>query len=145
MRDDLSRAKDLLTQGSYTCAACRGQQLYTATERGVRPLVQWLDAGICLSGFSAADRVVGKATAFLYCLLGVRAVYARVISTPAIGVLRQHGIDVQWEQEVPGIINRAGDGPCPFEAAVWQITEPAQALEAIHRKQQQMRAGAKEV
>lgn len=138
--EDLNRAKALLAQGIYTCVACHGAQLHTATERGVKPLVQWLDTKVELTGFSAADRVVGKATAFLYCLLRVDAVYARVISTPAIDVLRRHGIQVQWEQEVPGIINRAGDGPCPFEAAVWQIEEPAQALEAIRRKQQQMRA-----
>lgn len=138
--EDLNRAKALLAQGTYTCVACHGEQLRTATDRGVKPLVQWLDAGAELSGFCAADRVVGKATAFLYCLLNVKAVYARVISTPAIEVLRQHGIEVQWEREVPGIINRAGDGPCPFEAAVWQIGEPTQALEAIRCKQQQMRA-----
>lgn len=138
MNYDLNRAIALLTEGNYTCVVCRDDITYTATFRGVKPLVNWLDEGLDLTGFSAADKVVGKATAYLYCLLGVRAVHAQVMSTPAMEVLRAHGIDSRCEKEVPGIINRQGNGPCPFEAAVWDIQDPALALEAIHRKQIEM-------
>lgn len=138
MNADLNRAIALLTQGEYTCVACKGDLTHTATCRGVKPLVSWLDESTDLRGFSAADKVVGKATAYLYCLLGIRAVYAQVMSSAAMGVLRGHGIVIRCEKEVPGIINRRGDGPCPFEAAVWDIQDPTLALEAIHRKQVEM-------
>ena len=138
MNHDLNRAIALLTEGNYTCVVCREEITYTATFRGVKPLVNWLDEGVDLTGFSAADKVVGKATAYLYCLLGVRAVHAHVMSTAAMEVLRTHGIDSRCEKEVPCIINRRGDGPCPFESAVWDIQDPALALEAIHRKQIEM-------
>lgn len=138
MNTDLNRAISLLSEGEYTCVACKGELTHTATHRGVKPLVQWLDEGTNLQGFSAADKVVGKATAFLYCLLGVKAVYSQVMSTAAMEVLRAHGIEAQCTREVPGIISRKGDGPCPFEAAVWEITDPALALEAVHRKQAEM-------
>ena len=74
---DLNRARALLTEGGYTCVLCRGEVFHTATHRGVKPLVDWLDSGLDLRGFSAADKVVGRATAFLYVLLGVRAVHAQ--------------------------------------------------------------------
>lgn len=138
MTENLTKAIALLETGNFTCAVCREDITYTATERGVKPLVNWLDSGIDLTGFSAADRVVGRATAFLYCLLGVREVYARVMSRPAVQVLEAHGIGVHAAQEVDGIINRRGTGPCPFEAAVMEIHDAAQALTAIRNKLAQM-------
>lgn len=138
MNQDLMQARQLLISQGYTCVLCSGQRVYTATARGVKPLADWVKSGTDLAGFSAADKVVGKATAFLYCLLGVRAVHAHVMSAAAREVLQSHGIEAYWDTLVDAIINRRGDGPCPFEAAVWQITEPQQALDAIRLKQKQM-------
>lgn len=136
--DDWKKAISLLDSEGYTCVACKGELCHTTTARGVRPLVQWLESGTDLTGFCTADKVVGKATAFLYCLLGVQAVYAQVMSTAAKETLIAHGITAACGKEVPGIINRKGDGPCPFEAAVWHIDQPQQALEAIVAKQKEM-------
>lgn len=138
MNKDLSQARELLTSGGYTCVLCRDREIFTATARGVRPLVSWLDSGENFRGFSAADKVVGKATAYLYCLLGVRAVHAAVMSTPAMEVLNTYGVAASCDREVPGIINRRGDGPCPFEAAVMDAPTPAEALIAIRDKQKEM-------
>ena len=136
---DLEQARRILESGEYTCVLCRGSQVYTATARGVKPLVDWLDRGLDLKGFSAADKVVGRATAFLYVLLGVRAVHARVMSEPAMEVLNTNAISASCDRLVSGIINRRGDGPCPFEEAVLSIHDPQEALKAIRAKQQQMR------
>lgn len=136
---DLKNARRLLVEGNYTCVLCRGDRVHTATARGVRPLVDWLDSGLDLRGFSAADKVVGRATAFLYVLLGVKEVHALVMSTPAKDALEANGISAFCDREVAGIINRRGDGPCPFEDAVLGITDPADALTAIRKKQFLMR------
>ena len=133
MNIDLTNARHLLDTGDYTCVLCRKDVYHTATERGVKPLLHWLDDGLDTAGFSAADRVVGRATAFLYCLLGVKAVYARVMSRPAMEVLEVNGITAKAGQLVDGIINRKGTGPCPFEAAVMHIQEPEEALTAIRK------------
>lgn len=138
---NLENAKNMLCAGEYTCVACREAEVYTATDRGVKPLLNWLDDGLDLTGFSAADRVVGRATAFLYCLLGVKEVYARVMSRPAAQVLDAQGIDASADSYVDGIINRRGDGLCPFEAAVLDIEDPQEALTAIRRKMAEMKKG----
>ena len=139
---DLNKAKALLAAGGYTCVLCRGDEIHTATARGVKPLVDWLDSGLDLRGFSAADKVVGRATAFLYVLLGVREVHALVMSAPAKEALEAGGIAASCAAEVAGIINRRGDGPCPFEEAVLGITDPEEALTAIRKKQFVMRQPA---
>jgi hypothetical protein len=97
-----------------------------------------LEQGVNADGFYAADKVVGKATAFLYVRLGVAAVYAAVISEAAVAVLQEHGVAVESDRVVPFIINRRGDGMCPFEAAVTEVTDPAKAYAVIRRKMEEM-------
>ena len=141
MDKNLTNARNLLESGNYTCVVCLGETVYTTTHRGVAPLLNWLDSGTDLSDFSAADRVVGRGAAFLYCMLKVKAVYARVMSRPAAEVLKAYGIEAYANTFVDGIINRTGTGPCPFEAAVMHIQEAGEALAAIRRTRTQMQKG----
>ncbi len=135
---DLENAKEELQNGGYTCVLCRGEKKVYSAERGVKPLIKLFQSGEDFSRFSAADKVVGKATAFLYVLLGVSAVYARVISESAHSVLLSHGIHTEFSEKTAHIINRAGDGICPFESAVLEIAKPQAAYEAILRKMAEM-------
>ena len=136
--DALQKAITLLHTGGYTCVWHKDGQTGTTSLRGVRPLVLWLRDGAVPPGACAADKVIGKATAFLYVLLGVQAVYGDVVSESALQVLQSHGITVQYGQTVPHIINRQGDGICPFEAAVRDCTTPQEALPVIHNKMDQL-------
>lgn len=141
MDHNLLKARNLLQSGDYTCVVCRGETVYTTICRGVAPLLNWLDNGTDLAGFSAADRVVGRGAAFLYCLLKVKAVYARVMSRPAAEVLKAYDIEIYTDTFVDGIINRTGTGPCPFEAAVMDIQNAQDALTAIRSKRMQLQKG----
>ncbi len=138
MMSDLITAKEMLAAGKYTCVLCKSDRIYTSVFRGVKPLVKWYSDGYNFKDFSAADRVVGKATAFLYCLLGVKAVYAGVISKSALSVLQNAEIKVQYATLAENIINRSGDGICPFEAAVTNIDDMLEAYEAIKIKMAEM-------
>lgn len=135
----MEQAKKILEREGYTCVLRAGEQLYTSRLRGVAPLLGWLDEGTVAPGFVAADKVVGRATAYLYRLLGAKAVYAGVISDGALQVLAEAGIGVTYGQRVPYIRNRAGDGMCPMEAATADSHTPEQALAAIRQKLQQLR------
>lgn len=139
MRSDIEKAKSLLKSGGYTCVLCSEDKVYTSTERGVKPLLAWIDSGTDMSGFSAADKVVGKAAAFLYVILGVKAVYAGVISESAEKVLTENGIAVEYGTLTDAIRNHAGTGFCPMETAVKSISEPYAALEAVRRKIEELK------
>ncbi len=135
---DLINAKHKLFSEDLTCVLCKNDDIHTSVRRGVQPLVAWLESGGSFVGYSAADRVVGRATAYLYVLLGIKAVYARVISRPALQVLTEHGIQTEYGELVDGIINRQKNGICPFEAAVLDVGDPAEAYEKIREKMKQM-------
>ena len=135
---DLNRAVQVLSAGEYTCVLCKGEETVTSQARGVKPLVGWYVSSRDFSGFCAADKVVGKATAFLYALLKVKAVYAAVISQGALEVLAESGIQAQYGQLVSHIINRKGDGICPFEEAVLHIQDAPSAYLAIRGKMEEL-------
>lgn len=135
---DLQNARRILAEGQFTCVLCRDGDTVTDVRHGVKPLLELLESGKDFSGYSAADKVAGKAAAFLYCLLGVKALYAGVISQPALSVLEAAGIAARYDTLVPAIRNRAGDGFCPMETAVWELNDPALAPKAIRQALQKL-------
>ena len=137
---DLKTARSLLEKENYTCVLCRGDDTVTDSRRGVKPLLELLESGRTFAGYSAADKVVGKAAAFLYCLLGVTALHAGVISQPALAVLENAGITVRYDTLVPAIRNRTNTGFCPMETAVWALTDPALAPDAIRNALKNLQA-----
>ncbi len=135
---DLERARTLLEHSDCTCVLCRGDTVYESRRRGVAPLMEHLEKGTDLKGFSAADKVVGRGAALLYALLGVCQVYAGVISFSAVEVLEQNRICWSCGQAVAAIRNRTGDGFCPMETATASIQDPAQAPAAIRNALKQL-------
>ena len=134
----LVAAKRLLETGACTCVACGGSVAYTSMERGIGPLVGWIESGTDLSGCSLADRVMGKSAALLCSLLGVREAYAPVVSEQALAVCAASGITVRYDARVPCILNRMGTARCPYEDVVWDIDDPREALAAIKRKRAEL-------
>lgn len=135
---DLEKAKELLEDVKATCAFVKNEESFYSLERGVAPLLKLLREEKSLAGFSAADKVVGKAAAFLYVLLKVERLYAGVISKYALEVLDKYGVTVEYGQLVEAIRNRRGDGFCPMEMAVLHIDDPNEAVEAVLRKQEEL-------
>lgn len=131
MPEDLQKAIDILNQTGSTCVLCRENLIHQTTARGVQPLLDWLDSGEDTWACSAADKVVGKAAAHLYCLLGVRRVHGNVVSLAAMRLLRRNGVEVYWDKLADSIRNRAGTGTCPLEEATLDIDEPDDALPVI--------------
>ncbi len=132
--NDMDKARELLLRENYTAALCRDGEELISTKRGVKPLLDWIEEGKKLTGWSAADRVVGKAAAFLYVLLGVERVWALVMSTRAREVLTSYGIEALCDTEVEKIENRTRDGFCPMETTVWDIDDPLEAKTTVIRR-----------
>ena len=137
---DLIAARTELAAGAYTCVLCRDGVMRRATQRGVAPLLAFLEEDTDFHGFCAADKVVGRGAAFLYVLLGVSAVYAEVISEAALSVLQKADVAVEYNALVPYIKNRQGNGPCPIEQATLSIDTASEALPAIRKTLQALRA-----
>ncbi len=137
--DNLNKAQMLLNKTGSTCVLCGCDVILTDNRRGVRPLLDLLENKADVTGFSVADKVVGKAAAFLYCLLNIKELYASVISQPALDVLQKAGILTEYDQLVPAIQNRTKDGFCPMERAVLDINSFEEALDAIYKALDQLK------
>ena len=137
--NDLEKAKEMLEKSEYTCVFCNGDSVMTNKKSGVAPLLELLDENKSLEGYSAADKVVGNGAAFLYVLLKVKTLYAKIISKSALETLERYKINVQYETLTDAIRNRDNTGFCPIETAVQGITEPEIALIAIRDKLKKMK------
>jgi len=128
---DIEQAKSIIKSGSYTCVVCKGETVYSSAKSGVLPMIEFISSGKDLNGFSAADKIIGKAAAMLFILSGIIEVHASVMSEAAADTLSQHGVIFSCGHLIKNIQNREGTGICPMEKAVADIREPFAALEAI--------------
>lgn len=130
----LTKAKQILLDNNHRLVIIKNGIITTSNERGVKALLNLLDVSTDFSGAYAADKVVGKAAAMIYVLLGIKALYASVISEGAKAIIENHGIFLEYDEVVPYIINRQGDGVCPMELAVGDEKDPEKAVEKVKIK-----------
>lgn len=121
MRDDLLKARGAIEAGA-SCAVCRGDLIVTETGAGIAPLLSVIEKYPDLSGFSAADKVIGSAAAFLLIEAGVSEVFAFTVSRRAVNLLRRAGIPVSFVKMTDSIKNRKGDGLCPMEKRALEMS-----------------------
>lgn len=113
---DLETSTKMLA--GHTLALCKAEEVVTSDLKGISPMLSLLGEGRDLSGFSAADLVVGKAAAMLFVKANVKAVFAKTLSLAGRDYLDQHGIPVTFETLTERIMNREQTDVCPMERAV---------------------------
>lgn len=111
-----------------------GGKEYNYTQSGIKPLFLQLTYGDGLKGAVVADRVIGKAAAFLMVYGGVAEVYTKVISSHAAEVFSKFGVKYTAEKSVDYIVNRSGDDMCPMEKACLNVDTPEKAVEILTEK-----------
>lgn len=131
MHQDLERAKEAMIFDGYTCVITLDNIMFKSKDKGLQPLLDWLYSGNKYTGWRLCDKVVGKAAAYLHIILGVREIYADVISQPAKELLEENNVTVNAGEIVPAILNDAKDGPHPLETAVENITDVNDSIMAI--------------
>ncbi len=132
----LEQAKKALQQPEVTFAAVSANGVcVTSDKKGIVPMMEILETNpTFLSDAVVADKVIGKAAAFLLIKGNVKAVYAQMMSHHALETLQQTNIFVQYQTVVPYIINRNKDGMCPMEETVLSIQDAEQAFVALQEK-----------
>lgn len=101
-------------------------------QRGVADLYRLLTGTPeVLKGSVIADKVVGKGAAALMALGGIVAVYADVMSRPALELLRNAAVPATFDTLADNIINRAGTDICPVEKLCRDADTPEQCLPRI--------------
>ncbi len=131
MHPELENLRNTLKNEKCTCVLGIGNVIFKSTDKGVQPLLDWMNSGNNYMGYMIADKVVGRAAAFIDIAMGIRAVYAEVISQPAKELLENNHVEVEADMIVPDILNRDKSDRCPLEKSVDGINDAAQALMPI--------------
>ena len=129
---DLQIAKDNLP--GHTICLCKNGDCLFSESRGIAPMINFIDSGVDLTGYSVADTVVGKAAALLFVKCGIKEVFAKTLSEKAKKVLDDHGIYLEYATLTEKIINREGTDICPMEKAVTDTDNPEEAYLILKNK-----------
>lgn len=134
---DLQTAENEL--GAHTICLCKDGVCIYDDKRGIAPMMELIARGVDLTGYSVADKVVGRAAAFLFVKSGIAAVYAKTLSEGGKDVLDKNGITVEFDALTQKIINRDGTDICPMEKTVEDCAAAEQAYILLKQKLAEMK------
>ena len=135
---DLELARQALS--GHTLALCKNGDVLCSDLRGVAPMIGLLREGRDLTGYSAADRVVGRAAALLFLKAGIRELYADTLSEGAAALLTAHGLPFSCCVRTERILNHAQTDLCPMEQAVAGTDDPALGWTQILQRLEELQA-----
>jgi hypothetical protein len=132
---DLDIAKHELYEENLTLAIVKnGVVLFETRSHRISGFLDAVEKlGDGLEGAAVADRVVGKAVAFLCVYAKIRAVYAAVLSRKAQAVLKKDGVYCEWNELVENVLDANKSGMCPFEKMAADISDAGEAYAAFRR------------
>lgn len=135
MTSYINDAKKMLkTTGCVFAAEGEGVS-YSSVKHGIAPVIEpIIKKRDFFRDACVADKIVGKSAAMLFVFAEVKQVYAAIISTYAKDILKANGIECTFDEEVPYIINRKGDGMCPMEKSVLNTDDPEEAFYILKNK-----------
>lgn len=125
---------EILHNQKCSCVIENNGRIDVFHRRGVADLLEL--HGKCpqkLKGAKIADKVVGKGAAAIMVAGGAKEVYADAISIPALELLRENGISVEYNQLTENIRNRANTGICPIELICMPLDDVSDMLKAMHK------------
>lgn len=132
----MEQAKQALQGVDVTFAAVSATgEMRTSSKRGIAPIMDILalEDGF-FKGAAVADRVIGRAAVLLLSKGGVQGIHGGILSEHAEDALVLKGIPFSYDEKVPYIINRTGDGMCPMEATTLGETDEEVAYAALQKK-----------
>lgn len=118
----------------HSICLCRNGEYFTDDSKGISPMMKFIAEKKDLSGYSAADIIVGKAAAILFVKVGIVSVYGKVMSETAKLFLQEHNISYSYDTLTKKIINRKGTDICPMEKAVTNISDIEKGYTALKKK-----------
>ena len=124
--------KERLIKHNYAIVASNG---YVSSDNGIKPVLFRLNENLnYFKDLVVVDKIIGKASAMLLCLSGVKEVYALVLSEAGKDIFEKYHVSYHYDELVPYIINRNKDGMCPMEITVKDIDDLNEAYLALNKK-----------
>jgi hypothetical protein len=138
---DLEIAKKRLIEKGLTLSVVKDRMIiYESTTHGISGFLKAIEEfGDRLPEASVADRVVGKAIAFLCVYARVENVYATILSKTARSLLEENGMRIEWDELVENVLDRNVSGTCPFENLSSEMVDPQEAYKKLKALQDSLK------
>jgi formylmethanofuran dehydrogenase subunit E len=138
---DLETAKKRLDEKSLTLSIVKNCKIiFETASHGVSGFLEAIETvGDQLEEASIADRIVGKAIAFLCVYAKVKAVYTVILSKEAKAVFEKNMMYHEWDSLVENILNINKTGICPFEKLAKEISNPNSAYRKLKALQNSLK------
>lgn len=132
----------LLENGKHSCVVSNREDTRTFGKSGVNDLYDlYKSSDKFLDGALMADKIVGQGAAALMVLGGVKGVRTRVVTKPALEMLKKNDVKVIYDEVVPHVINRNKDGQCPLDSRLNGIDSADKALPVIEQFMKDLKEG----
>ncbi|MBQ1307983.1 MAG: DUF1893 domain-containing protein [Erysipelotrichaceae bacterium] len=126
------KLRDALLEKNYSIIASNG---YFSYDSGIRPVIDRInEKEDYFKGLEVADKIIGKASAMLLSLSGVKKVHAVVLSQAGKDIFDKYDVEYSFDELTDYIVNRRGDGMCPMEMTVKDIDDLREAYETLKKK-----------
>ena len=107
--------ESFLKSGDSVWIISSGRTVFSSQKRGLSPLLNYIEHSPLMDEVVVLDKVTGNAAALLMKKACCREVLSPLGSELAAETLKKFGIVRNFMKTVPHIINREGNGMCPFE------------------------------
>lgn len=145
MNNVISKAISLITDDKASCVVIRNGQIEELIHAsGIAPVMKLYNEGTLKDAF-IVDKIIGKAAAMILTHGEISGCYGVTMSSAAVEWLKDHHVSYEYGSCVSKIINRTGDGICPMEQTVQMLNDEKEAIAALQRKMNELRAAAANV
>lgn len=123
---DIEIAKNIFLREDMAIVAVKnGELVFKSQDRGIKPIyILAKELKEEAFGASIADKVIGRGAALLCAYLGIKEVYAGLMSREGQMVLDNFNIAYTMEKSCTYIMNRDKTDYCPIEKLALGIEEP---------------------
>ena len=132
----LISARNLIKSSTISCVVIKEDVIRYATDgRGVAPLLELYTEKLELvRGAFVVDKIIGKAGAMILVACQVKRVFAEIMSVAGRDYLMANGIEPEYGRCVEVISNITGDGMCPIEKSVIDLSDPLEGIERVRNR-----------
>ena len=135
----LMKALGRVGDDEVSCVVIKdGVITHTLYGRGIAPILSLYDEGE-LKDAVVVDKIVGKAAAMIFSAGGVSSCYGVTMSKAGLEWLEKNKIQADYTTLAPSIQNRKGDGICPMEETVKEMTDEQEAICALRKKIEELK------
>jgi len=130
---DLELAREVLSTTDCSIVVINYGKIWKKkTGEGIRPIMETIEEmGEDIHGSIIGDRILGKASAFLWRYSKIRGIYSPQATKTAIAILIIGGIPCQADEMIPFIVNNNSNYLSSFEKMLQNVESPEEAYKIL--------------